>query len=139
MGKDTLSASVDDDTLRRVGEFKDDKGIDTKSEAVRKLLDEGLRTAGYPPDYSTSTERWLELARGMSSVIGLTALALIGISIPIGEPFASFGFQLAVASIAFYAGAEIADRHGDAIYDWLTQAAKNEAEEWTTSGDGGDR
>lgn len=139
MGKDTLSASVDDDTLRRVGEFKDDKGINSKSEAVRKLLDEGLRTAGYPPEYTESSQRWLALTRGMGSVIGLTALALIGISIPIGEPFASYGFQLAVASIAFYAGAEVADRHGEAIYDWLTQAAKNEAEEWTASGDGGER
>lgn len=138
MGKDTLSASVDDDTITRVGAFKDDQGIDTKSEAVRKLLNEGLRSAGYPPNYRESSQRWLSLSRGMTSVLGVAALVLLGVGVYI-PVFSQYGLQLAVLSIAFVAGAEIADRHGDTIYAWLKRAAKNEAKEWTASGDGGDR
>jgi hypothetical protein len=136
MGKNNVSTSVDDDTLNRVGDFKNDQGIDSKSAALRKLLNEGLRSAGYPPNYQESSQRWLSLARGMASVLGLTALALLGIGTQL-PVFSDYGLQLAVMSIAFLTGAEIADRHGAAIYDWLTTAAKNEADEWTASGDGG--
>lgn len=138
MGKIQLNVRVDDDTASRVSAFKEDNSIDKTADAHRKLLDEGLRSAGYPPNYRESSQRWLSLSRGMASVLGVAALVLLGAGVYI-PVFGQYGLQLAVLSIAFIAGAEIADRHGKAIYDWLTQAAKNEAEEWTASGDGGDR
>lgn len=142
MGRTQLNARVDDDKANRVAAFKRDQDIEENSEAVRKLLDEGLRNAGYPPNYQESSQQWLELARGMGSVLGLAALVLLGVGIYLGPAFSQYGLQLAVASIAFYAGAEVADRHGDAIYGWLKQAAKNEAEEWKPSNNsdsGGER
>lgn len=139
MGRDTqLTVNVDDDKANRFAAFMRDNDLDTKARAHRKILEEGLRSSGYPPNYTESSQRWLGLTRGIGSVLGLTALVMLGLSIFLGTVFGRYGLGLAVASIAFYAGAEVADRHGDAIYDWLRDAAKNEAEQWTASGDGGD-
>lgn len=139
MGKNTFSVRIDDDKTNRLGAFKDDNDIDDVSEAHRKLLDEGLRSAGYTPNYTDSSQRWLSLSRGMASVIGLTALVMLGMGVFLGPVFGRYGFGLAVVSIAFFAGSEVADRHGDAIYAWLADAARREKEQWTASGEGGDQ
>ena len=42
-----LSAHVDDETAAKVDEFESAEDCDSKSDAVNRLLDEGLRSKGY--------------------------------------------------------------------------------------------
>jgi len=118
----------------RLSRYMDDQGTDNRSEAVRAALHEGLASMGYEPSYKTAGDRWLGVVRGVGSVLGLTALILLGAGafLPL---FSQYGFGLAVASIGFFAGAEISDRHGRAILRYLKRKAVTEKEQWTASGD----
>jgi len=41
--KPILTFAVDDDLLERINDFRFDNRIDTRSEAIRRLLDESLK------------------------------------------------------------------------------------------------
>lgn len=127
---------MDDELANRFDRFCESEGIDNQSKGLCKAIDEGLRSMGYQPAYVDRSARWLALARGIGSVFGLAALALFGLGAILSPVFSRYGFGLSVASIAFFAGAEIADRHGPELIRWAKRAARNEAKQWTASESG---
>lgn len=130
MASDPRSIRLDGDLERRFDKFIDENDFNNEGEAHRQALDEGLRSLGYEPGMDTRAGRWLGLTRGIGSVLGVAALILLGIGTFLGPGFSRYGFGLAVASIAFLAGAEIAERHGTAIVQYLEEKAHAEAQQW---------
>lgn len=129
MSKEQLSVKLRGELADRWKKYHNDHGGENKASTHRTLLDAGLRANGYTPEVEEGDARWLQLARGIGSVLGVTAIILLaaGTYLP---AFSGPGLGLATASIGFYAGAEIADRHGESIYEWLKGAAKEEAGRW---------
>lgn len=117
----------------RLAEYMDDTGVDNTSKAVCAVVDEGLTAMGYEPSYSEASDRLLSGVRGVASVLGVTALILFGVGVWL-PVYSQYGFGLAVMSIAFFAGAEIAERHGEEIYTWVKRMAAKEADNWTAEG-----
>lgn len=139
MSKNSRTAHLDDELSERFDAYREQQDFENQSRALCKTIDEGLRTMGYQPAFQDESERWLDLTRGIGSVLGLAALALFGLGTFLGPLMNRFGFGLGVASIAFFAGAEIADRHGPALLAWAREAARKEAKQWTATDDGGER
>lgn len=129
MGQPKLNATINEDLKERLHEYFDDQPDDNNSAAIRRVLDEGLRSMGYEPTYSDGADRWLRLTRGMGSVLGLTALILFGVGSFL-PAYSRFGLGMAAVALAFLVGAEVADRHGEAILSWLKDALKGEASHW---------
>jgi hypothetical protein len=83
-----LSAHVDEETAAKVDEFKSAEDCDSKSDAVNRLLDEGLRSEGY-----VSVERG-DMAQSVARYSLVVAIAWFGIWI--GTPV--YGAYLVYAS-----------------------------------------
>lgn len=129
MSKKQLSVKLRGELADRWETYHEDQNADNKASTARTLIDAGLRANGYVPEVEAQDARWLQLARGIGSVLGVTAIILLALGTYLPS-FSGPGLGLATASIGFYAGAEIADRHGERIYDWLKGAAKEEASHW---------
>jgi metal-responsive CopG/Arc/MetJ family transcriptional regulator len=46
--KPIINFAVDEDFLRRIDDFRFDNRINTRSEAIRRLIEEGLKVANSP-------------------------------------------------------------------------------------------
>ena len=118
MGKQ-VSVTLDDYELKRLARFREENDIDTRAEALRTAIDQGIVKLGYGARLPDRVENLRQLTEDVASVLAYVGVGWLVASWLFAVEVRAAGALFLFASVALFGFERFLDQYGARVYRFL--------------------
>lgn len=115
MGKQ-VSVTLDKHQLKRLARFKEENDIDTRAEALRTAIDQGIVKLGYGARLPARVERTRKLVENTATVLAYLGAGWLIFGWLFSVQVRMIGAAFLVAAFGLFGFEKVVDRYGARIY-----------------------
>jgi hypothetical protein len=118
MGKQ-VSVTLDDHEMKRLARFREEHDIDTRAEAIRAAIDQGIIKLGYGARLPARVERLREFVENVATVLAYFGVAWMIAAWMFSIEIRAAGAVFLIVSFGLFGFERLIDRYGARIYRFI--------------------